>query len=68
MRAVLVVVVLVGIASLGVAHVVNPGWFVKRSGVRKGGKLLDDWNEMGFRIVGAILAAGSLYILYSIFR
>ena len=51
-------------AGIGVGHVINPTWFVKRSGIRKGGKLLNDWNALGFQIAGAIFAALSLYLLY----
>jgi len=67
MKTVVAVVILVIFAAIGIAHIVDPSWFVKRSGARKGGELLNDWNELGFRIVGALLAAGSLYILYSLF-
>jgi len=67
LKTVLAIAILIGFAAIGIAHILNPSWFIKRSGVRKGGELLNDWNELGFRIVGAVLAAGSLYILYSLF-
>jgi hypothetical protein len=51
-------------AVVGVAHVINPTWFVKRSGVRKGGELLTEINMIGFQIAGAVFAAFSLYLLY----
>jgi len=53
---------------IGVAHIVKPDWFIKRSGVRKGGELLSDWNRMGFQIVGAIFAGFAAYVLYQLFR
>src|ERR1700730_13341566 len=35
----LLVLVLLVFARVGVAHIINPDWFVNRSGVRKGGQL-----------------------------
>ena len=57
------VVVLVFFAAIGVAHVVKPDWLVGRSGVRKGGQMLTEWNRWNFQIVGALLAGVALWIL-----
>jgi hypothetical protein len=65
---VLLIIFLVGVAAVGIAHVVNPSSFVKRSGVRKGGEMLNDWNETGFQLLGVILAGGAIYGIYLVFR
>ena len=48
-RVALAVTVLVFFGLLGIAHVLNPDWFIKRSGLRKGGELLtecaDCWHD-----------------------
>ena len=54
--------------GVGLAHVIKPDWFIKRSGVRKGGELLTDWNRLGFQVAGAIFAGLAAYILYALFR
>jgi hypothetical protein len=66
LKLVLVVSVLLIFAAIGVAHVLNPDWFIKRSGVRKGRELLTDWNHLQFQILGAIIAAFAAYALYSL--
>jgi hypothetical protein len=63
-----VVLMLVAFAGIGIAHVFKPDYFIKRSGVRKGGEMLTEWNRVGFQIAGAIFAAVAIYMLYSIFR
>jgi hypothetical protein len=63
-----VVLMLVAFAGVGIAHVFKPDYFMKRSGVRKGGEMLTEWNRLGFQIAGAIFAAVAIYMLYSIFR
>jgi H+/Cl- antiporter ClcA len=68
MNKMVLAVILSGFAGIGIAHIFNPSWFVRRSGVRKGGELLNDWNELGFQIVGVIFAAAALYGLYLLFR
>ena len=60
------VVVLLVFFVMGIAHIVNPDYFVARSGVRKGGELLTDWNRLGFRIVGAAVAGFALYVLFNL--
>jgi hypothetical protein len=62
------VLLLAAFAVIGIAHVFNPAWFMRRSGVRKGGAMLTEWNRLGFQIAGAIFAVVALYMLYSIFR
>lgn len=68
MKQVLLVLLLVAFLGVGVAHVFKPDWFVKRSGVRKGGEMLTEYNRTGFQIAGAIFAAFAVYMLYSLFR
>jgi hypothetical protein len=62
------VAILVFFAVLGIAHVLNPGWFIKRSGLRKGGELLTEWNRIGVQFVGAILTIFAIWVLWSILR
>jgi hypothetical protein len=64
----LAAVVLVFFGVIGVAHVVYPDWFIKRSGVRKGGEMLTEWNRLGFQIAGAIFAGFAVYLLYHLLR
>ena len=52
LRLLLVVMVLHVFLILGVAHLVNPDYFLARSGLRKGGEMLTDSYRFGFRIVG----------------
>ena len=61
-------IILVLFAAIGVAHIVNPDWFLKRSGIRKGGEMLTEWNRLGFQIVGAIFAGFAIYGLYVLLR
>jgi hypothetical protein len=68
MRPALLVLLLIFFAGIGVAQFLKPGWFVKRSGIRKGGDMLTEYNRAGFQIAGALFAAGALYMLYSLFR
>ncbi|MFZ1135099.1 MAG: hypothetical protein WAN69_09150 [Candidatus Korobacteraceae bacterium] len=57
--------VLVFFAIIGVAHVVNPDRFMRPW--HRGGEMLTDWNRFGIRIVGAILTAFAIYVLYNVF-
>jgi hypothetical protein len=68
MKQGLLILVLLVFAGIGVAHIIKPDWFVNRSGVRKGGELLTEWNRLGFQIAGAIFAAFALYGLYVLLR
>ena len=65
-KLVLTVGLLLFFGGVGVAHVLRPDWFIKRSGVRKGGEMLSEWNRLQFQMVGAILAAGAGYGLYTL--
>ncbi len=64
----LFVLVLIFFAGVGVAHVINPDWFIKRSGARKSGTMLTKWNRDSFRLVGAIFAGGAGYILFALLQ
>jgi hypothetical protein len=64
----LLVLVLLAFAGIGVAYIFKPDWFIKRSGVRRGGEMLSEYNRAGFQIAGAIFAAVAIYMLYSFFR
>jgi H+/Cl- antiporter ClcA len=64
----IVVLMLLAFAGIGIAHIFRPDYFVKRSGVRRGGELLTEWNRLGFQIAGAIFAAFAIYLLYILFR
>jgi len=68
MRQLLLIALLLVFAGVGIAHIFKPRWFVNRSGVRKGGEMLNDWNELGFQIAGAIFAAFAIYLLYVLLR
>ena len=65
---VIVVLMLLAFAGIGVAHIFKPDYFMKRSGARRGGELLTEWNRLGFQIVGAVFAAFAIYLLYVFFR
>jgi hypothetical protein len=64
----LLAILLVVFLCVGIANVINPDWFIRRSGVRKGGELLTDWNRWEFQIVGAIFAGFAVYLLYVLLR
>ena len=68
LKAGVVVILLLSFFGVGVAHIVKPDWFTKRSGIRKGGELLSEWNRVQFQIVGAIFAAFAAYLLYHLFH
>jgi len=65
---VVLVLMLVVFAGIGIAHILKPDYFIKRSGVRRGGEMLTESNRAGFQIAGAIFAAVAIYLLYSFFR
>jgi hypothetical protein len=64
----LAVTVLVFFGALGIAHVLNPDCFIKRSGLRKGGELLTEWNRLGVQIAGAILTILAIWVLWDVLR
>lgn len=63
-----VVLLLVAFAGIGIAHIFKPDWFIRRSGVRRGGEMMSEYNRAGFQIAGAVFAAIAVYMLYSLFR
>jgi len=63
-----VVLMLVVFAGIGIAHIFIPDYFIKRSGIRRGGEMLTESNRAGFQIAGAIFAAVAIYLLYTFFR
>jgi len=67
MKQALLVLLLIAFLGVGVAHVFKPDFFVKRSGVRRGGEMLNGYNRTGFQMAGAIFAAFAAYLLYSLF-
>jgi len=67
-KLVLLAVFLAFFACVGIAHIINPEWFVKRSGVRKGGEMLTEWNRLNFRLAGAVFAAFAVYSLFLLAR
>ncbi len=66
-NVVFLTILLLFFVASGLGHVLNPDWFLTRSGERKGGDLLAQWNRLGCQMFGAILVAFSGYGLYSLF-
>jgi hypothetical protein len=62
------VILLVGFAAIGIAHIFKPDYFINRSAVRKGGDMLSESNRISFQIAGAIFAAFAIYLLYIFLR
>jgi hypothetical protein len=62
-KLILLVLVLVCFAFVGIANVINPDRFMKRSGV-----MLTEWNRFDLRMVAAVLAGFSVYGLYVVLR
>ena len=65
---VIVILVLLAFVVIGIAHIFKPDYFLKRSGVRRGGELLTEWNRLGFQITGAGFVGFAIYLLYVFFR
>ena len=61
-----VAAVLIFFFGVGVAHILFPDRFLKRSGLRRGGEMLTDFNRFGFRVVGLALAVFSAVVLYEL--
>ena len=59
-------IVLLFFLGMGVAHVINPDYFLKRSALRKGGEMQTEFNHLGIQIVGFLITLFSLGILYDI--
>lgn len=68
MKQALLVLLLVAFLGIGIGHIFKPDWFVKRSGVRRGGEMLSEYNRAGFQIAGAVFTAIAIYMLYSLLR
>ena len=49
MSPALLVLLLIFFAGIGVAQFLKPGWFVNRSGIRKGCDMLSEYNRAGFK-------------------
>ncbi|GGA55712.1 hypothetical protein GCM10011507_03750 [Edaphobacter acidisoli] len=67
-KLILAVIALVCFFCLGIAYVINPDRFIRRSAVRKGGEMLRDWNQMGAQLVGLVVAGFAAYVLYVLLR
>jgi hypothetical protein len=52
--------------GIGIAHVLRPDYFLKRSAIRKGGEMLTEFNRVGVQIVGLLVALFALGIIYDI--
>lgn len=59
---------LVFFVCVGIAHVINPDWFMRRSGVRRGGEMLTEWNRLSFQLAGALFAGVAAYGIYLLLR
>ncbi len=46
------VVVLLFFVGLGIGHILNPDYFIKRTAMRRGGAMLTEWNRTGVQLVG----------------
>jgi hypothetical protein len=54
--------------GLGLAHVFRPGYFYRRSGIRKGGEMLTEFNLIGVQMVGLVVALFALGVIYDMMR
>ncbi len=50
--------------GLGLAHVLRPGYFYRRSGIRKGGEMLTEFNLIGGQLAGLVVALFALGVMY----
>ena len=50
--------------GVGLAHVFRPGYFYRRSGIRKGGEMLTEFNLIGVQMVGLVVALFALGVMY----
>jgi hypothetical protein len=50
--------------GLGLAHIFRPGYFYGRSGIRKGGEMLTEFNLIGVQLVGLVAALFALGVMY----
>jgi len=63
-----VALMLVAFAGIGIGHIFKPDYFMKRSGVRKGGELLTEWNRISLQFVGLAFGGFAVYLLYVLLR
>jgi hypothetical protein len=62
------VLVLFVFMGLGIGHMLFPDYFIERSGLRRGGEMLSDWNRTGVQFVGLIATLFSGGILYEVLK
>ena len=67
-RLVVALLALAAFFCLGIAHLIYPERFYKRSGLRKGGRMLTALNLDGIRLIGLILAVVTAGIMYDIVK
>ena len=60
------VLVLLVFMGIGIGHVLYPDYWIKRSGMRRGGEMLTDWNRTGCQFVGLVAILFSAGVLYEI--
>ena len=65
-RQLLAYAILLFFAAVGIAHALRPDRFMKSW--HRGGEMLTESNRFQIRLVGLVLAAGAMYVLYSITR
>jgi hypothetical protein len=63
-KHVLGVAIVVFFFCVSIGHLIKPDYFLRRSGVRKGGEMLSDFKRMGFRFVGLIGAVFTGFLLF----
>jgi hypothetical protein len=54
-------------AGISLGHIFFPDYFVRRSGMRRGGEMLTVWNRMGVRFVGAVILGAIVCVVYIAF-
>ena len=59
-------VALIFFFGIGVGHILYPGYFLKRSAIRKGGEMLTNFNLGSLQIVAALVAGFAAYVLYEV--
>jgi hypothetical protein len=57
---------LLGFGVLGISHLIYPDYFIKRTAMRRGEEMLNEWNRTGVRFVGLIVTLFSGGILYDL--
>jgi hypothetical protein len=68
-RVALLVAVLVALAIAGIACLVSPDWGIKHFGsihLRAGGDLRREWNRVQVQLVGGVITAFVLYLVFHI--